>query len=849
MAGKVGRTPTDQGTNEAPAIDGESGRFEAKSIVLFSDGTGNSSAKLFKTNVWRMYEATDLGPTQANQPRQIAYYDDGVGTSAFKPLAILGGVFGIGLARNVRDIYRYVCRNYQPAPGQQPGQDRVEGGDEIYGFGFSRGAFTMRVAIAMIAHVGLAVTRDERELDRRAKEAWRIYRLRYRPRSALAPSNLWRRLVIGQKADEADRKALHEERSRNFHPVIRFVGVWDTVSAYGGPVSEITRAIDNWVVRLSMPNYELSDSVRRARHALSIDDERDSFHPLLWDELHEEGAIANAGNERPWIDAKRLEQVWFTGMHADVGGGYSDESLSYVSFLWMMEEAKAAGLRVSPVVVERFRALANSAGPIHDSRRGVRTYYRYRPRRIAVWMEPIDADLLTRRHPDRKRGLIRVARVHESVAARIASGTDRYAPLPLPALIKVAPSEEGGEVGSQERPDGVRGDSETPAPRLISADLRKRFEDETRGRKRVADMEAVWARVRRRRFLYFASLLLTLALAAIPIWADDAPTPPVLASGHGLTGWLIALLAAITPGVLANLVQSWANHPFFLLLLLTLLYFSNRIAGMEERNLRDRARAIWNEALGLPNPVYRPVQAETRPEETAVEIKEEPAPSPGQQLRRFVRWRVIPALVFVLGLVLLAWLLVIAATRTQLAYLERDGFCPASAPQGADAMRVSFAFDTGSTCHPTGLTVLRGRRYLVEMNLEDAWWDSSYPADPRGLGAGDIPFWGHVALPLRRAVTARYLQPVAHIGGGTGGPTLQPLELRQRGTPITLWRGEFTARRTGTLSLFANDAAIVGSPLRFYHNNRGSARVTITDSGGTGAGRETHPAGAENRQD
>ena len=109
-----------------------------KAIVLFSDGTGNSSAKLFKTNVWRMYEAVDLGPPASDRRPQISYYDDGVGTSGFKPLAVLGGVFGYGLKRNVLDIYKYACRNYEP-------------GDDIYAFGFSRGAFTIRLVVALIA--------------------------------------------------------------------------------------------------------------------------------------------------------------------------------------------------------------------------------------------------------------------------------------------------------------------------------------------------------------------------------------------------------------------------------------------------------------------------------------------------------------------------------------------------------------------------------------------------------------------------------------------------------------------------------------------------------------------------
>ncbi len=99
-------------------------------IILLSDGTGNSAAKVWRTNVWRVFEALDL-----TDPDQIACYDDGVGTSSFKPLAILGGGFGWGLKRNVIDLYKFVCRNYRSNQ------------DEIFGFGFSRGAFTIRVVV------------------------------------------------------------------------------------------------------------------------------------------------------------------------------------------------------------------------------------------------------------------------------------------------------------------------------------------------------------------------------------------------------------------------------------------------------------------------------------------------------------------------------------------------------------------------------------------------------------------------------------------------------------------------------------------------------------------------------
>ena len=152
-----------------------------KAIVLFSDGTGNSSAKLFKTNVWRMYEAVDLGPPAPDRRQQIAYYDDGVGTSSFKPLAVLGGVFGYGLKRNVLDIYKYACRNYKP-------------GDDLYAFGFSRGAFTIRLAVALIASEGLVQSEDESELDRQAQCAYRAFRSSWLPRRLQWPTKRFRKI-------------------------------------------------------------------------------------------------------------------------------------------------------------------------------------------------------------------------------------------------------------------------------------------------------------------------------------------------------------------------------------------------------------------------------------------------------------------------------------------------------------------------------------------------------------------------------------------------------------------------------------------------------------------------------
>ena len=136
-----------------------------KNIVLFSDGTGNSVGSFFKTNVRRMYEALELAdPQDPEEPRQFAFYDDGVGSSSFRPLAIVGGAIGLGLARNVRELYAFVCRTYTA-------------GDKIYAFGFSRGAFTIRVLIGLMLSQGLVrYDGSEADLERDVADQYRVFR-------------------------------------------------------------------------------------------------------------------------------------------------------------------------------------------------------------------------------------------------------------------------------------------------------------------------------------------------------------------------------------------------------------------------------------------------------------------------------------------------------------------------------------------------------------------------------------------------------------------------------------------------------------------------------------------------
>ena len=188
-----------------------------RKIILLSDGTGNSAAKVWRTNVWRTFEALDLSGND-----QVAFYDDGVGTSSFKPMAILGGAFGFGLRRNVIALYKFACRNYRDAD------------DELFGFGFSRGAFTIRIVMGLIDSQGLVKADNEAELHSLASAAYRAYRRdRYHNLKFEAPYQ-WIRNKFGPHYPP-------KEVRRNVK--IRFVGVWDTVAAYGMPVDEMTRGI------------------------------------------------------------------------------------------------------------------------------------------------------------------------------------------------------------------------------------------------------------------------------------------------------------------------------------------------------------------------------------------------------------------------------------------------------------------------------------------------------------------------------------------------------------------------------------------------------------------------------
>ncbi|MEV0174620.1 DUF2235 domain-containing protein [Streptomyces sp. NPDC050803] len=307
----------------------------AKRLVVCCDGTWNFADQPSKTNVAKV--ALSVHPGSAAGKEQRVYYHSGVGTHRRERLR--GGAFGVGLSRNVVDAYRFLVETYEPD-------------DELFLFGFSRGAFTARSLVGLVRNCGI-LRRDH--LDR-IPEAWALYRDRIEhPNGAAA--TLFRRSY----ARETE---------------IRFIGVWDTVGSLGIPAPSATwlqPTANRFNRRWTFHNTELSGWVKAAFHALAIDEQRSAFRPALW---HQQPGADQQGQE--------LKQVWFSGVHCDVGGSYKETGLSDITLLWMVDQARRYGLRFDaralnesgPKVMRPdesidFRVRPDGSGDLHTSRTGM----------------------------------------------------------------------------------------------------------------------------------------------------------------------------------------------------------------------------------------------------------------------------------------------------------------------------------------------------------------------------------------------------------------------------------------------------------------------------------------------
>src|SRR5262245_21763410 len=563
-------------------------------IILLSDGTGNSAAKLNKTNVWRVYRALDLSTDD-----QLAQYDDGVGTSTFRPLALIGGGFGVGLARNVRHLYAFLSRNYR-------GSD-----EKVFAFGFSRGAYTIRMLIGLVRNQGLVDPKKfpEQEFQRVVLSRWDAFR-----------KERFRRL----RRKHSPETALPEVKKQGLVPEFEFVGLWDTVGAYGLPIDEMQYAIDLWIYPFSFPDRHLSRIVKCAYHALSLDDERRTFHPILWDE--------KKSNER-----ERIQQVWFPGVHSNVGGGYPKDGLAYVSLEWMVTKAKKLGLRFLDADLTEIKKQADAQDQLYNSRAGLGGYYRYGPRPVTTLCD----DKLNGVKIDRPK-------VHESAFARIHHGRVAYGPIGIPLVYDLV-LRNGTTVPVPCEKD-ANGETRIVAAKTRGKPTSQYLEDGDRAQLRATRMEAVWNIVWWRRIVYFLTLFSSLYLVALP-WLANLSTQKSLPH---LTAWLAQYLKPIltvTAYLVPDFGKTWLDkfreEPMLFLIGLVCVAVTMLIGSRLEEKIRSRAGEIWNAS-------WRTVPKwAVDPKSTWVyKLRSNPKVI---EAYRYFAWRVLPTVLLAVCALILVW--------------------------------------------------------------------------------------------------------------------------------------------------------------------------------------------------
>jgi len=306
----------------------------SKNIVVFSDGTCQEGGKGNNTNVYKLFNMVE-----DRTRKQIAFYDRGVGTDWRK---ITGSLSGSGISKNIKDCYRFIFENF-------------EAEDKIYLFGFSRGATTVRSLSGFIHLFGI-LPESRPEL---INKAYRIYKIR--------------------------NKKMRERKAKEFiskhHTMwtkIQMIGVWDTVAALGTPIKLLNYLL-NLIPFFKYKFHDLNvcQSVISGYHALAIDEKRKVFGPVIW--------------ENKKTSYQKIEQVWFSGSHTDIGGGYKEHELSNISLNWMIANGLTEGLRIYLKNQVQKTIKPDPDGIIHDSSKTL--LGRLSPKEIRSWNKERSGEL------------------------------------------------------------------------------------------------------------------------------------------------------------------------------------------------------------------------------------------------------------------------------------------------------------------------------------------------------------------------------------------------------------------------------------------------------------------------
>lgn len=285
-----------------------------KRIAIFLDGTRNTRED--KTNVMRLHDK--VLPMDSAGVKQESIYDQGVGTR-FSDF-FTGAAFGRGVSENVREAYEKLRQIYEP-------------GDELFLFGFSRGAFTARSLAGFVAQYGILSNSAEMNV----KELYKDYRRdQQRPPIYRLPKEKNQRDL-----DDFETRLLEQSRITR----IKFTGVWDTVGAIGLPMGQM-----KFVSASENRFHELEPRMvfEHCYQALAVDEYRPHYRPIMWKQFALLSKLGPDGLPQDKPPGGSYEQRWFIGAHSNVGGGYKNPSALYkIPLRWMEEKATSCGLALS----------------------------------------------------------------------------------------------------------------------------------------------------------------------------------------------------------------------------------------------------------------------------------------------------------------------------------------------------------------------------------------------------------------------------------------------------------------------------------------------------------------------
>lgn len=500
-----------------------------KNIVLFSDGTNNKGGIGRDTNVYRLYKMMDNDHAQ-----QLAFYDDGVGTQSSTPMKLMGLILGWGLSKNVLDLYLSLIGHHTPDA-------------HIYLFGFSRGAFTVRMLANLIDYAGIPsdpiLKSQPGALRKWAERALEDYKTFMQKGNGCYPPNEQR--CQAHASASANTRPEHDPGQK---VSIRCIGVWDTVNATGFPLNSMREAWGyRWIQDQSVAR--LPQCVEVSFHALAIDEERLTFMPTLW-------------NEKALEKHQHVEQVWFAGVHSNVGGGYPKDGMAHVSLEWMVRRLEhlpklknkqfGSGVLHFNPLRKRVSVASDINGKQYNSRAGLAAFYRYKPR-----------DICTLSEGSTMQG---APLIHQSVIQRIRNTTAFYAPYMIRNFRGV--DSETGEVSGK-------------------IEVQSKYKNTDNGPQENSRIDILHS-INARAILYWMFFALTMVALTLPWLAKHFSW-----LGEGSEVYLLSCtlyaLSYVLPDIMKGWIEWYAMHIAYFVLMLLLLFFNRTVL---KNRLEGRLQAI-----------------------------------------------------------------------------------------------------------------------------------------------------------------------------------------------------------------------------------------------------------------